>query len=228
MALRLDAPRSLRLGERDVPLELRRHPQARRITLRLTPEGDGVRLVLPNRTPIHEAVAFAERNSGWILKHLAKVPERIPFAAGAVIPLLGENHVITHDPAARGRVVSDDMVLAQQRDHRAGGEGDALGHLGQVLQDPAAVALGEGDGLVDRGAVGQDQAHAVALGGQPQGNAPGLRVAPEFQRHVPLPEPQAARRIQSESHGFSISRRLQRGQGPGTGNAGWRCASEPC
>ena len=111
MPLRLDAPRSLRLEDREVPLELKRHPQARRITLRLTPEGDGVRLVLPSRTPIREAIAFAERNSGWILKHLEKVPPRIPFTDGAVIPLLGETHLVTHDPAARGGVIREPGVL---------------------------------------------------------------------------------------------------------------------
>jgi predicted metal-dependent hydrolase len=111
MALRLDAPRSLRLDSRDVPLELSRHPRARRITLRLNAGGDGVQMVLPRRTPIHEALAFAERNRGWILKHLQKVPPRIPFAPGAVIPLLGEDHVVVHDPAARGGVIREDGVL---------------------------------------------------------------------------------------------------------------------
>ena len=111
MPLRLDAPRSLRLEDRDVPLELSRHPRARRITLRLNAGGDGVRLVLPQRTPVREAVAFAERNSGWILKHLEKVPPRIPFTDGAVIPLLGENHLVTHDPVARCGVARDGGVI---------------------------------------------------------------------------------------------------------------------
>ena len=111
MPLRLDAPRSLRLQDRDVPLELSRHPRARRISLRLNPDGDGVRMVLPRRTPIYEAVAFAERNSGWILKHLAKVPARIPFADGAVIPLLGTDHIIAHDARARCGVNRDNGVI---------------------------------------------------------------------------------------------------------------------
>src|SRR3546814_4175437 len=105
MPLRLDAPRSLCLASREVPLELSRHPRARRITLRLNPAGDGVRMVLPRRTPVHEALAFAEKNAGWILKHLDKVPARIPFVDGAVIPLLGEDHVIAHD-AEIGRGVT--------------------------------------------------------------------------------------------------------------------------
>src|SRR3546814_20094527 len=90
MPLRLDAPRSLCLASREVPLELSRHPRARRITLRLNPAGDGVRLVLPRRTPVHEALAFAEKNAGWILNPPDNVPERIPFDHGDRIPLLCE------------------------------------------------------------------------------------------------------------------------------------------
>ena len=111
MPLPLDAPRSLRLQDREVPLELKRHPRARRITLRLNAAGDGVQLVLPKRTAIQEAVTFAQRNSGWILKHLAKVPERIPFAPGAVIPILGEHHVIAHDPVGRNGVIRADGTI---------------------------------------------------------------------------------------------------------------------
>ena len=111
MPMRLDAPRSLRLQSREVPLELSRHPRARRITLRLNPGGDGVEMVLPNRTPIREALAFAERNSGWIIKQLGKAPQRIPFTAGATIPLLGQEHVIAHDATARRGVWRSEGVI---------------------------------------------------------------------------------------------------------------------
>lgn len=145
MPARLEAPRSLRLEDRDVPLELKRHPQARRITLRLTPDGDGIRLVLPNRTPIREAIAFAERNSGWILKHLEKVPPRIPFADGAVIPVLGENHLVTHDPEARCGVSREaGMIrvsgLAEHLPRRLGDylKREARAEIGARARDKAA------------------------------------------------------------------------------------------
>jgi len=145
MPLPLDAPRSLRLADRDVPLELRRHPRARRITLRLNAEGDGVSMVLPRRTPIGEAIEFAERNSRWILKHLAKVPPRIPFADGAVIPLLGENHLITHSPATRSGVVRENGILrvSGQAEHLPRRVGDflkreACGEIAGRARDKAA------------------------------------------------------------------------------------------
>ncbi|WP_299626254.1 M48 family metallopeptidase [Pelagibius sp.] len=94
-------PGGLEMSAQDVPLELRRHPQARRISLRLNKAGDGIVLVLPQRTPIREALAFAERNSDWILGKLEAVPARVPFAAGAVIPVLGVAHVVEHNARAR-------------------------------------------------------------------------------------------------------------------------------
>jgi len=128
MPLPLEAPRSLRLPDRDVPLELSRHPRARRITLRLNAAGDGVQLVLPRRTPIHEAIAFAEGNSGWILKHLEKVPPRIPFREGAVVPVLGVEHVIAHNPDARCGVIRTEGVIrvSGQPEHLARRVGDFL------------------------------------------------------------------------------------------------------
>lgn len=101
--LRLQAvrPGSLELAEREVPVELQRHPRARRISLRISKTGEGIVMVLPRRTPLREALEFAETNSGWILKHLEAQPDRVPFAPGAVVPLMGEDHRIVHD--ARGR-----------------------------------------------------------------------------------------------------------------------------
>jgi predicted metal-dependent hydrolase len=144
MPLRLDAPRSLRLQTREVPLELSRHPRARRITLRLNPGGDGVQMVLPKRTSIREALDFAERNGGWILKHLEKAPGRVPFAAGAVVPLLGQDHVIAHDPAARRGVWRSDGVirvsgLADHLPRRVGDflKGEARAEISQRARDKA-------------------------------------------------------------------------------------------
>lgn len=137
MPLPLEAPRNLRLADREVPLELKRHPRARRITLRLNAAGDGVQLVLPRRTPIHEAVTFAERNSGWILKHLEKVPARIPFTAGAVVPVLGQDHVIAHDPDARCGVVRADGII------RVSGQGAHLARrVGDFLKREARQEIG--------------------------------------------------------------------------------------
>ncbi|WP_246116863.1 M48 family metallopeptidase [Denitrobaculum tricleocarpae] len=104
-------PQMLRFDEQQIPLEIRRHARARRITLRLTPDGLGVRLVLPERVPLKEGLAFAERNRGWILKRLSDQPGRVVFCDGAVIPILGQTRTIRHAPEARRGVWQEDDVI---------------------------------------------------------------------------------------------------------------------
>ncbi len=104
-------PKILRFDGRQIPLEIRRHARARRITLRLTSDGQGVRLVLPERVPVKEGLAFAERNRGWILQRLSDQPERIVFCDGASIPLLGAPHIIRHVPDARRGVWQEEGTI---------------------------------------------------------------------------------------------------------------------
>lgn len=121
-------PGGLDMSAQDVPLELRRHPRARRISLRLNKAGDGIVLVLPQRTAVREALAFAERNGDWILEKLEAVPARVPFAAGAVIPLLGIDHVVEHDARARRGVWrgAGTITVSGQAEHLPRRLGDFL------------------------------------------------------------------------------------------------------
>ena len=121
-------PGGLEMSAQDVPLELRRHPRARRISLRLNKAGDGIVLVLPQRTAVREALAFAERNSDWILGKLEAVPARMPFAAGAVIPVLGVDHVVEHDARARRGVWrgAGTITVSGQAEHLPRRLGDFL------------------------------------------------------------------------------------------------------
>ena len=92
------------LDGRTVPLRIRRHPRARQMTLRIDPIGGGAIVTLPAATPIDEGVAMVRRKAGWLLDRLAALAPRRAFAEGAVVPLLGEDHVIRHRPDGRGVV----------------------------------------------------------------------------------------------------------------------------
>ena len=85
------------------PVQLRRHPQARRYTLRIQAATRTVLLTMPMRGSLREAKAFAERNGGWIAARLKRLPQAIPFADGLELPLRGVPHRITHR-AVRGTV----------------------------------------------------------------------------------------------------------------------------
>jgi predicted metal-dependent hydrolase len=100
-----------------MPLVIRRHPRARRLTLRLPVGGDGVVVTIPERAAFADGVALARTNSGWIAERMGSRPERVGFCNGAVLPLRGTEHEIRHLPAgaqvrAHARVsVEDGRIL---------------------------------------------------------------------------------------------------------------------
>ena len=59
------------------PVQLRRHAQARRYTLRIQAATRIVLLTMPMRGSVREAKSFAERNSGWIAARLKRLPQPI-------------------------------------------------------------------------------------------------------------------------------------------------------
>src|SRR3954469_23837816 len=71
------------------PVELRRHPQARRYTLRVRAPNRTVVLTMPSRGSLKEAKTFAERNGGWIAARLKRLPQPIRFADGIEFPFRG-------------------------------------------------------------------------------------------------------------------------------------------
>ena len=99
------------LDGRTLPVAILRNKQARRIILRLDPATDGVRLTLPWYTPEAEALGFLDSQEAWLRRRFAKLPERVPFADGAVIPILGEDHEIRHAPDAKGGVWLADKTV---------------------------------------------------------------------------------------------------------------------
>ena len=81
---------------------LKRRATARRITLRVSSATGEVVLTLPPRTDLDTARRFADAHGGWIATRVAKVPRRVRFAHGAVIPFRGVNHRIVHWSSIRG------------------------------------------------------------------------------------------------------------------------------
>ncbi len=104
MAVEASNLKILDLGAEQVPLAVKRHARARRLTLRLDPTSGRFHLVLPRGVPLAEGLDFARRRQDWILGQLDSLPPRVPFAEGALIPYLGQDHEIVHRPEARGGV----------------------------------------------------------------------------------------------------------------------------
>jgi predicted metal-dependent hydrolase len=85
-------------------VQLRRHRQARRYTLRIQATTREVILTIPPRGTLKEAGEFASKHGGWIAARLGRLPQAAPFADGAVVPLRGVPHRIVHRRGARGTV----------------------------------------------------------------------------------------------------------------------------
>lgn len=98
-----EAPR-IAVGGQMLPVEIRRLAHARRLTLRLAPDGSAVRVTIPRTAPTREAIDFARARSAWLEAQLAKVPIVQPLAAGASVPFRGTPLVLVHDPAGPRRV----------------------------------------------------------------------------------------------------------------------------
>src|SRR3984893_14056416 len=85
-------------------VQLRRHRQARRYTLRIQATTREVILTIPPRGALKEAGECAQKHGGWIAARLGRLPEAAPFADGVVVPLRGVPHRIAHRPGLRGTV----------------------------------------------------------------------------------------------------------------------------
>jgi predicted metal-dependent hydrolase len=100
------------VGIRELPVALRRNARARRLTLRLAPDGSEVRLTLPRWCPEAEALAFARARTTWLAAQLARVPERRAPEPGARLLYRGRELAIDWSPdAPRTPRLQDDCIV---------------------------------------------------------------------------------------------------------------------
>lgn len=98
--------KSQRIEELDCPVEVRRHPGARRLTLRVSRTRRAVIVTLPVQCDLGEAGSFISRNIDWVRERLDSLPRPVPFCDGAVLPLRGEFHrIVFTGTRAAGHVV---------------------------------------------------------------------------------------------------------------------------
>lgn len=86
-------------------VEVVRNARARRMRLSVDPASGRVRLTLPPRASLKQAMAWAREQSGWIAAQRDKLPEARPFTPGATLPIEGEEVVIDWSPD-RSRTIS--------------------------------------------------------------------------------------------------------------------------
>ena len=98
-------PEKLSVPGLRAPLELRRHPSARRLTLRVSRSRRAVILTMPKRCSLDEAGKFLHRHLDWVHECIDDIPDRISFAHQAQVPLRGVPHELFFTGAARAQDV---------------------------------------------------------------------------------------------------------------------------
>lgn len=89
------------LDGRTLPVAIRRNPRARRLTLRLAPDGSEVRVTLPQWCATREALAFVHARTDWLAAQLGKLPAPLPPSPGGT--LLYRGRPLAIDWRERGR-----------------------------------------------------------------------------------------------------------------------------
>ncbi len=132
------ARRTLDLGDRALPLAIRTLGTARRMTLRLAPDGSEARVTLPPWGQIGEAEAFANERVSWLARQLDALQVAEPPRPGGELPFRGERLTIDwrHD-APRKPVLDDGAVVL------GGPEASLPARLQRWLESEAFRLVGE-------------------------------------------------------------------------------------
>ncbi|SFV25690.1 M48 family metallopeptidase [Hyphomicrobium facile] len=99
---------SVRLEDIGAQVEVRRHPGARRLTLRVSRTRRAVIVTLPLQCDLDEAGTFLNRHIDWVRARLDSLPNHVPFEDAAAMPLRGTPHTISFTGNPRTRVITID------------------------------------------------------------------------------------------------------------------------
>lgn len=91
----------IEIAGRTLPIAVRRHARAKRLTMRLAPDGSEVRVTLPKWCAPRDALVFAHARAEWIERQLAAVPPAAPPAPGGALRYRGEELFIEWHAANR-------------------------------------------------------------------------------------------------------------------------------
>src|SRR6478735_8028205 len=94
--------RTLDVAGRLMPLTIKQHERATRITLRIEPGGKALKMTVPRGLAAREVNAFIDRHQGWLLTKLAKFSPDAGLRDGGDISLRGVSHRIQHTGSLRG------------------------------------------------------------------------------------------------------------------------------
>ena len=145
-------PGAVTVNGRDLPLTIRENVRASRMTLRIEPGGQALKLTIPKGLPEREIDAFLTRHHGWLMTRLARVEDSGPLADRGKIAIRGIDHQIQLTGKLRG--IAEQTEIAGVPTLLVSGLPE---HVGRRVSDHLKrVARREMEGLV--------RTHAATLG----------------------------------------------------------------
>ena len=110
-----------RLEDISARVEVRRHPTARRLTLRVSRTRRSVIVTIPLQCGLDEAGSFLNRHLEWVRERLDNLPDIVPFQSGVAMPFRGEPHRVVFTGAAHTRIVEVVAIAGQRPEIRVPG-----------------------------------------------------------------------------------------------------------
>ena len=145
------------IGDRVLPLAIRRHPRATRLTMRLAPDGSEVRITLPRWGRTLDALVFVRSRTDWLETQIAAIPEAVTPGPGTTLAYRGERLPIEWNPRLPRKPALGEAGI------RLGGPEDTVpARIRRWLEGEALRLLGE------------DLAHYCEIAGRP---VPELRLS---------------------------------------------------
>jgi hypothetical protein len=129
---------AIEIGGRLLPIAIRRHARAKRLTMRLAPDGSEVRVTLPRWCATRDALVFAHARADWIERQLAAVPQAQPPSPGGSLRYRGQELLIEWHAAHRRN-----PVLAGERLLVGGPEESLSARLQRWLEGEARALLAD-------------------------------------------------------------------------------------
>lgn len=104
---------TVEVAGRELPVVVRRLERARRMTMRLAPDGSEVRIAIPSWGRTAEALAFARSRHLWLERQIAALPAGTIVTPGATIRYRGAPLLIRHEPAAKRhpQIAQDALIV---------------------------------------------------------------------------------------------------------------------
>ncbi|MFD2205092.1 M48 family metallopeptidase [Kiloniella antarctica] len=85
---------TLDIEGRKVGVIVQPHPTSRKLSLRLVPGEDAVKVVAPIGCPLSEILEFVNRQKNWVAERFNQHPIKKDYQDGDSIPILGREHII--------------------------------------------------------------------------------------------------------------------------------------